>query len=68
MSEKTLPERLAVIESQQENMYRSVGELTTEVKALTAALNRARGGWLALVSLTSLAGIVGGLIAKIITK
>lgn len=68
MSDKSIPERLTQIEGHQERMCSDISTLTKDVKELTAALNKARGGWFALVSLTSLAGIVGGLVSKLLTK
>lgn len=68
MSEKSIPERLSSIEGAQDRMSRDISTLTSDVKELTAALNKARGGWFALISFTSLAGIVGGLVSKLLTK
>jgi hypothetical protein len=66
LSARSVEERLATLEADQRNLAADMAELKADVKAVLAAVNRARGGWKALAFVSSLSGVAGASAGKLI--
>lgn len=67
MSEKSSTREIVIrIEQKLDTTHEWVKSHDIDIKALQADVNKAKGGWCAVLGLTSLAGAVGGFISRFI--
>ncbi len=57
-------ERLAVLETQFDEMQRQHVDMASDVKKILAALNEAKGGWRVMLLLGGSAGVLGAFVGK----
>lgn len=62
--ENDLGTRIAVLESQFENMESKQAEMASDVKEILAAISEAKGGWKVMLMIGGSAGMVGAFIGK----